>query len=34
VEAPDEGAAAPKTVQVESSKLRQLLNNIGPTDEL
>jgi archaellum biogenesis ATPase FlaH len=34
VDAPDEGVAAPKTVQVESSKLRQLLNNIGPTDEL
>jgi hypothetical protein len=34
VEAPDEGAAAPKAVQVESTKLRQLLNNIGPTDEL
>ncbi len=32
---PDDGAPAPKiTAQVESTKLRQLLNNIGPTDEL
>jgi archaellum biogenesis ATPase FlaH len=33
--APDEGAPAPKiTAQIESTKLRQLLSNIGPTDEL
>jgi len=33
--APDEGAPAPKvTAQIESTKLRQLLNNIGPSDEL
>ncbi len=32
---PDDGAPAPKiTAQVESTKLRQLLNNIGPSDEL
>lgn len=34
VETPEEGVSAPKQVQVESTKLRQLLNNIGPTDEL
>ena len=34
-QAPDEGAPAPKiTAQIESTKLRQLLSNIGPTDEL
>jgi len=33
--APDEGAPAPKvTAQIESTKLRQLLSNIGPTDDL
>jgi archaellum biogenesis ATPase FlaH len=33
--APDEGAPAPKiTAQIESTKLRQLLSNIGPSDEL
>ena len=33
--APDDGAPAPKiTAQIESTKLRQLLSNIGPTDEL
>jgi hypothetical protein len=31
----EDGASAPKiTAQVESTKLRQLLNNIGPTDDL
>ena len=31
----EDGAPAPKiTAQVESTKLRQLLNNIGPTDDL
>lgn len=34
VDTPDEGTAAPKAVQVESTKLRQLLNNIGPTDDI
>jgi len=34
-QAPDEGAPAPKiTAQIESTKLRQLLSNIGPTDDL
>jgi hypothetical protein len=33
--APDEGAPAPKiTAQIESTKLRQLLSNIGPTDDI
>ena len=32
---PDDGAPAPKvTAQIESTKLRQLLSNIGPTDDL
>jgi len=31
----EDGASAPKiTAQVESTKLRQLLNNIGPTDDI
>jgi archaellum biogenesis ATPase FlaH len=34
VDTPDEGASAPKAVQVESTKLRQLLNNIGPSDDI
>lgn len=34
VEAPDEGVSAPKQVQVESTKLRQLLNNLGTEEEI
>ena len=33
VTVPDEGTPAPKTVQVESATLRQLLNNIDVTDD-